>query len=152
ETRPPHGVMEGKGAYNKYARIPAGGAVLVLPLLEMAVRGIRPEPGDQPIGIADYGSSQGENSLAPPRGAVQTLRSHVGPDRPIFAYHIDQPSNDFNSLFDVLDADPDRYDRDEPNVFPSAIGRSFYGQVLPANYVHLGWCAYAAVWLSRVPG
>ena len=52
----------------------------------------------------------------------------------------------------MLDADPDRYVLDEPNVFPSAIGRSFYGQVLPADYVHLGWSSYAAVWLSRIPG
>lgn len=151
ETRLSHGVMEGKGAYNKYAKLPAGGAALALPLLEKAVRGIRLDAGDQPVVIADYGSSQGKNSLAPLRIAIKTLRSRLGSDRPILAYHIDQPSNDFNSLFEVLDADPDRYVLDEPNVFPSAIGRSFYGQVLPANYVHLGWSSYAAVWLSRVP-
>ena len=27
-----HGVMEGKGAYNRYAKLPAGGAALALPL------------------------------------------------------------------------------------------------------------------------
>jgi hypothetical protein len=102
--------------------------------------------------IADYGSSQGKNSLAPLRLAIKTLRARLGPDRPILTYHIDQPSNDFNSLFEVLDADADRYVLDEPNVFPSAIGRSFYSQVRPSDYVHLGWSSYAAVWLSRVPG
>jgi hypothetical protein len=66
-------------------------------------------------------------------------------------FHIDQPSNDFNTLFEVLDADPDRYALDEPNVFPGAIGRSFYESVLPPGSVDLGWCSYAAVWLSRVP-
>jgi hypothetical protein len=66
-------------------------------------------------------------------------------------YHIDQPSNDFKSLFEVLDADPDRYVLDEPNVFPAAIGRSFYENVLPPGSVHLGWSSYAAVWLSRIP-
>ena len=151
ESRLSHGVMEGKGAYNKYAKLPAGGAALALPLLEKAVRGIRLDTGDRPVVIADYGSSQGKNSLAPLRVAIKTLRSRLGSDRPILAYHIDQPSNDFNSLFELLDADPDRYVLDEPNVFPSAIGRSFYGQVLPANYAHLGWSSYAAVWLSRVP-
>jgi hypothetical protein len=151
-TRLSHGVMEGRGAYNRYAKLPAGGATLALPLLEKAVQGIRLDAGDQPIVIADYGSSQGKNSFVPLRVAIKTLRSRLGPDRPIFAYHIDQPSNDFNSLFEVLDADPDRYVLEEPNVFPAAIGRSFYGQVLPADYVHLGWSSYAAVWLSRVPG
>jgi hypothetical protein len=46
---------------------------------------------------------------------------------------------------------PDRYILDDPNVFPSAIGRSFYESVLPPSSVHLGWSSYAAVWLSRVP-
>jgi hypothetical protein len=152
DTRLAHGVMEGKGAYNKYATLPAGGAALALPLLEKAAREIPLDPKDLPVVIADYGSSQGKNSLAPVGLAIKTLRSRLGPDRPIFACHIDQPSNDFNSLFEVLDTDPDRYDLDEANVFPAAIGRSFYSQVLPAGYVHLGWSSYAAVWLSRIPG
>jgi len=37
QTALPHGVMEGKGAYNRYAKLPAGGAALALPLLEVAV-------------------------------------------------------------------------------------------------------------------
>jgi hypothetical protein len=152
ETRLSHGVMEGKGAYNRNAKLPAGGAALALPLLQKAARDIPLSSDSQPIVIADYGSSQGKNSLAPMRAAIQTLRSRLGPDRPIVVYHIDQPSNDFQSLFEVLDTDPDRYVLNEPNVFPSAIGRSFYGQVLPSDYVHLGWSSYAAVWLSRVPG
>jgi hypothetical protein len=35
-----HGVMEGKGAYNRYAKLPAGGGALALPLLENAVRNV----------------------------------------------------------------------------------------------------------------
>ncbi|MFZ0594076.1 MAG: hypothetical protein WAM39_26705 [Bryobacteraceae bacterium] len=150
-SMPNHGVMEGKGFYNRHARIPAGGAALALPLLEKAVESIELDRGDQPIVIADYGSSQGKNSLAPIRVAIENLRTRLDPNRPIFVFHIDQPSNDFNTLFEVLDADPDRYSLDEPNVFPCAIGRSFYEKVLPPQSVHLGWCSYAAVWLSRIP-
>jgi SAM-dependent methyltransferase len=152
ETKLSHGVMEGQGAYNKYAKLPAGGAALAMPLLESAVHGLHVAGEDRPLVIADYGSSQGKNSFAPLTLAIKTLRSRFGPARPIFTYHIDQPSNDFNSLFEVLDADPNRYTQGEPNVFPAAIGRSFYGQVLPAESVDLGWSSYAAVWLSRVPG
>jgi hypothetical protein len=65
--------------------------------------------------------------------------------------HVDQPANDFNTLFDLLHSDPETYSRDDPNVFPSAIGRSFYENVLPREQVALGWCCYAAVWLSRIP-
>jgi hypothetical protein len=50
-----------------------------------------------------------------------------------------------------LDADPNRYGVDEPEVYSAAIGKSFYEKVLPSGSVHLGWSSYAAVWLSRVP-
>lgn len=146
-----HGVMEGDGAYNQHARIPADGANLALPLLEQAVRNITLDGDDQPVVIADYGSSQGKNSLAPMRSAIAALRARLGSDRPISVVHVDQAANDFNTLFDVLHRDPDRYCLDDPNVFPFAIGRSFYENVLPSDYVHLGWSSYAAVWLSRVP-
>jgi S-adenosylmethionine-dependent carboxyl methyltransferase len=69
---------------------------------------------------------------------------------PICVVHIDQAANDFNTLFDVLHRDPERYSEDDPNVFPSAIGRSFYETVLPREHVHLAWSSYAAVWLSRI--
>jgi hypothetical protein len=82
---------------------------------------------------------------------ISGLRRRIGPDRAISVFHIDQASNDFATLFAVLDGDPDRYALNEPNVFPAAIGRSFYENVLPTGSVHLGWSSYAAVWLSRVP-
>ena len=147
----PFGVMEGKGSYNRHARIPAGGMALAMPLLEKSVRNTAIKPGDQPLVVADYGSSQGKNSLAPMRVVIRTLRETIGPNRPIFVFHVDQPANDFNTLFEVLDKDPDRYVLDEPNVFPCAIGRSFYENVFPQQHVHLGWSSYAAVWLSRIP-
>jgi hypothetical protein len=146
-----HGVMEGKGAYNRHARIPAGGAVLALPSLKEAVRKLAFDDWNIPVVLADYGSSQGKNSLAPMHLAIGILRERLGPEQPILVFHIDQPTNDFNTLFEVLATDADRYTLDEPNVYPCAIGRSFYENVLPPESVHLAWCSYAAVWLSRIP-
>ena len=146
-----HGVMEGKGAYNRHAQIPAGGAVLALPSLKEAVRKLAFDDSKTPVVLADYGSSQGKNSLAPMHLAIGILRERLGPERPVLVFHIDQPTNDFNTLFEVLAADADRYTLDEPNVYPCAIGRSFYENVLPPESVHLAWCSYAAVWLSRIP-
>jgi SAM dependent carboxyl methyltransferase len=151
ERESTHGVMEGGGSYNLHARVPAGGGNLALPLLEEAVRNITLDRGDEPVVIADYGSSQGKNSLVPMRAAIKTLRARLGPDRPVLVVHIDQAANDFNTLFNVLHNDPDRYSVDDPNIFPSAIGRSFYESVFPRGHVHLGWSSYAAVWLSRIP-
>jgi SAM dependent carboxyl methyltransferase len=148
---PSHGVMEGNGAYNRHAAIQAGAAALATPLLEKALREVSLGAEEQPVLIADYGSSQGKNSLGPMRVATQNLRARIGPNRPIFVYHIDQASNDFNSLFRVMTSDPERYALDVINVFPCAIGRSFYEQVLPARTVHLAWSCYAAQWLRRVP-
>ena len=151
QTMLPHGVMEGKGSYNKHAKLPGGGVALAIQFLEEAMRKISLDPGDQHVIIADYGSSQGRNSLPPMQIALRILRPRIRPDRAVFVFHIDQPSNDFNSLFEVLSCDPESYALEGANVFPCAIGRSFYEQVLPADSVHLGWSSYAAVWLSRVP-
>jgi hypothetical protein len=124
---------------------------LAIPFLEKAAVQIAFASEDRSVVIADYGSSQGKNSLAPIQIAIRNLRPRITPNRPIIVFHVDQPSNDFNSLFEVLSSDPDRYALDGANVFPCAIGRSFYEQVLPPDSVHLGWCSYAAVWLSRIP-
>jgi hypothetical protein len=151
ESRFSSAVMEGGGAYNRHATFQAAGARLAIPFLEKALREVSLDPADLPIVIADYGSSQGKNSLAPLRIAIENLRPRLGPNRPISVFHVDQPANDFNTLFEVLDVDPDSYALDDANVFPCAIGRSFYENVLPPDSVHLGWCSYAAVWLSRIP-
>ena len=146
-----YAVMEGGGSYNAHAKSQATGGILGLPFLEQAVREMAIREGNDPIVIADYGSSQGKNSLLPMRTAIRALRARVGVDRPITITHVDQPANDFNILFDLLHRDPERYGLDDPNVFPNAIGRSFYEQVFPPDSVDLGWSSHAAMWLSRVP-
>jgi hypothetical protein len=146
-----HGVMEGAGFYNRYAQLQAAGASLAAPFLEQAILDVALDAGDHPIVVADYGSSQGKNSMAPMQTAIKGLRKRVGQERPILVVHIDQPANDFNTLFDVLHRDPGRYSLGDANVFPSAIGRSFYENVFPKEHVHLAWSSYAAVWLSRIP-
>lgn len=148
----PHvSAMEGKGVYNRHATIPAAGGAQALPFFEEAARRIGLDPRDRPIVIADYGASQGKNSLAPMRAAIAALRGRAGPQRPIKVFHTDLPSNDFSTLFEVIQNDPDSYVQGEPYVFPCAIGRSFYQSVLPPDYVDLAWSSYAAVWLSQIP-
>ena len=118
--------MEGKGAYNSHAKLPAGGGALGLPHLQKAIEDIPLHPTAGPIVIADCGSSEGKNSLAPIKLAVEVLRKRAGPNRAVLVYHVDRPSNDFNFLFQVLDDDPDRYVVEETNIFPCSIGKSFY--------------------------
>ena len=103
------GVMEGDGAYNKHAKIQAEGAAVALPFLGNAVQNLALDAGYEPIVIADYGSSQGKNSLSPMRAAIRGLRERIAAERPIVVIHIDQAANDFNTLFAVLGADPEGF-------------------------------------------
>jgi hypothetical protein len=150
QSRISQNVMEGGGAYNQHARHQTAAASAAGQFLERAVRNLAIDHGVAPIVVADYGSSQGKNSQAPMRSAIESLRPRLAPTRPIFVYHIDQPSNDFNTLFQVLTGH-ESYMRKDAHVFPCAIGRSFYGQVLPPGSVDIAWSSYAAVWLSEIP-
>ena len=143
--------MEGDGAYNRHATVQAAGNTLALWHAREAASRVDIDPGHAPIVIADYGSSQGKNSLAPMRTVIETLRSRLGNDRPFMVCHVDLPINDFNTLFRTLDVDPDSYTRDAANVYACGVGRSFFGSVLPPHSVHFGWSAYAVQWLSCVP-
>lgn len=68
--------MEGKGSYNRYAKLPAGGAALALPFLEKAAQNVLIERRDGPIVIADYGSSQGKNSRSDGRRDPHLADAH----------------------------------------------------------------------------
>jgi hypothetical protein len=110
QNRISQSVMEGGGAYNQHARHQTAAASAAGQFLERAVRNLTIDHGVAPIVIADYGSSQGKNSQAPMRSAIESLRPRLAPTRPIFVYHVDQPSNDFNTLFETLTG-PESYTR-----------------------------------------
>ena len=145
----PAAAMQGGGFYNRHSTLQAANLGSALPLLVEAA-GTVPADGAM-IGIADYGASQGRNSMAPMAAAIDVLRPRIGPDRPITVSHVDLPSNDFASLFTLLDADPVSYLAGRAGVFPAAIGRSHFAQVLPAGSVDLGWSSNALHWMSRHP-
>src|ERR1700722_18243835 len=143
--------MEGHGAYNRSSRVQAAGSSPAVPLLEKAARKVQLATAPEPVVIADYGSSEGHNSLVPLSVAIGIFRERIGQERAVAVVHTDLPGNDFGALFQALVSDPASYLRDDPRVFPSAIGRSFYEQILPDSSVSLGWSSWAVQWLSRVP-
>jgi SAM dependent carboxyl methyltransferase len=144
--------MEGQGGYNRSSQVQAAGLSPAVPMLELAARTVTLPAGSQPIVIADYGSSQGHNSLLPLGTAITILRQRIGSDRAISVVHTDLPENDFSVLFETLNTDPNSYLRRDHAVFASAVGRSFYEQILPATSVTLAWSSWAVQWLSRAPG
>ena len=143
--------MEGGGGYNRHSAVQASGASPALPLLVQAAHDAPLPPGDATIVVVDYGSSEGRNSLAPMAASIHALRARSGSAHAISVVHTDLPGNDFGSLFQLLATDPASYLRDDPAAFASAIGRSFYEQILPSASVTLGWSAWAVQWLSRIP-
>lgn len=142
--------MQGGGFYNRNSTLQAANLTSALPLLEDAARSIAVD-GDRPLVIVDYGCSQGRNSMAPMRAAIEALRVRTGEGRAVEVVHTDLPSNDFTSLFTTLDDDPGSYLSGQSNVFPSAIGRSYFDPILPPSRVDLGWSSNALHWLSRNP-
>lgn len=144
--------MESQGGYNRSSQVQAAGLSPAVPMLERAARMATAPAEPQPIMIADYGSSEGQNSLAPLAAAINVLRERAGPDRAISVIHTDLPENDFTTLFETLNTDPNSYLRRDHRVFALAIGRSFYEQILPSSSITLGWSSWAVQWLSHAPG
>lgn len=140
--------MAAGGVYDRNSRIQSEGLRSGVALLRQAAdRVALPEPA-QSIVIADYGCSTGHNSLLPISTAIDVLRGRS--DQQIMVVHTDLPDDDFSTLFHTLADDPDTYTFHR-DVYPMAIGCSFYQQLLPADSVSLGWSSWSVAWLSATP-
>ena len=91
--------MEGKGAYNRSSSVQAVGSLPAVGLLERAARAVTLPPPPELVVIADYGSSEGHNSLVPMAAGISALRKRVGNERAIFVFHTDLPGQRFHSAF-----------------------------------------------------
>ena len=141
--------MAGGGQYNEHSTAQLSAAARALPLLRSAAA-VVPPTADGSLTVADYGCSEGRNSLAPVRAAIEEMRRVHSTDAPISVVHTDLPTNDFSSLFATVADDPGTYAG--PAVYTSAVGRSFYRQILPPRSVSLGWSSIALHWLSAAAG
>lgn len=137
--------------YTQSSRLQAAGLARAIATLTHTAEQVPLPTPPQPIVIADYGAANGHNSLRPMAEAIAVLRRRTRHDHAILVAHTDIPENDFSALFRTLDEDPDSYLHKDTASFASAIGRSFYGQIVPAMTVNLGWSSWATQWLSRVP-
>jgi hypothetical protein len=146
---PRHLAMEGSGFYNRNSAMQAAGIGRLMPFWESACRTV--EIRTEPLVIVDYGSSQGRNSMVPMRTAIEELRRRAGACTPIEVIHTDLPSNDFSSLFEALQDEPNSDMAGASGIFPSAIGRSYFDPILPPGRVHLGWNSWTMQWMSRSP-
>jgi salicylate 1-O-methyltransferase len=139
------------GSYTASSRLQAAGLSGAIELFEEAAKAVPLPRPPQPIVIADYGASTGHNSLLPIGAAIAAVRERTRPEHSVLVAHTDVADNDFTVLFQTLEGDPDSYLKRDAASFASAIGRSFYTQILPSNSVNLGWTSWAIQWLGRVP-
>ncbi|ORV14105.1 SAM-dependent methyltransferase [Mycobacterium celatum] len=137
--------------YTPSSRLQAAGLAPAVALFEQAAAEVPLPKPPQPIVIADYGAATGHNSLLPVCAAIAVIRRRTRPEHAILVTHTDLPGNDFTALFRTLSEDPDSYLHKDPASFSSAIGRSYYAQILPSSSVRLGWTSWATMWLSRTP-
>ena len=139
------------GSYTASSRLQAAGLPAAMAIFEKVADTVPLPRQPQPIVIADYGAATGHNSLLPMGAAIAVLRKRTRHDHSILVVHTDLPENDFTAMFQTLTDDPDSYLQKDKATFASAVGRSFYAQILPSNSVNLGWSSWAIQWLSRVP-
>ena len=137
--------------YTDATRLRAAGLAQAIAVFERAAEQVTLPKPPQPIVIADYGAANGHNSLKPLSAAIAVLRRRTRHDHAILVAHTDVPGNDFAALFETVADDPESYLYCDTATFTSAVGRSFYDQIVPSKMVNLGWTSWATQWLSRTP-
>ncbi len=139
--------MTGGGFYNANSAPQWNATEAVLPWLEDALAAM-PLAGDGPVTLADFGCSEGHNSIAVMQRAVDTLLPRT--KRPLQTIHSDLPTNDFSSLFRSLrSGEGSVYGSDR--VFSAAVGGSMYDQLLPPRSVLAATTFNAIAFFSRRP-
>ncbi|MFA3917225.1 hypothetical protein [Ruegeria hyattellae] len=97
--------------------------------------------------LVDYGCGPGMSAIETVRPAIETYRAQFA-DAPIAVCHSDQPGNDWNALFGLVNG-PDGYLSDNGPLRVEAAVGSFYDRLVAENSVSLGTCFFASHWLSH---
>lgn len=133
----------------------------MLHLLRETLDGVRLSSSDVPFVVADLGCSCGSNTIY----MVEVIIKHMteryeveaGCHPPEFsAFFSDLPSNDFNTLFQLLP--PHGGDSMEEclasdnhrSYFAAGVPGSFYRRLFPAKSVDVFYSAFSLHWLSQV--
>jgi hypothetical protein len=138
--------MTGGGFYNANSAPQWRSIEAVLPWLEDAVASL--PRGTGPLTLADFGCSEGHNSIRVMSRAVSTLLKTT--QRPIQTIHSDLPTNDFSNLFRELGS-AGRAAFGSKRVFSSAVGGSMFDQLLPPGSLHVAMSFNAIGFLSKMP-
>jgi cyclopropane-fatty-acyl-phospholipid synthase len=103
---------------------------------------------ERPVTVLDLGSSEGRNAVHVMATIVERLRRRTR--QPVQTIYSDLASNNFNQLFANLE-EARRGGLFPAGVYPSALGGSFYGLLLPSGTVHLATSFNSIHWLDQLP-
>src|SRR5262249_52478989 len=126
--------MKGAGYYDRHSEAQLSSIQALQDWVDDAVANLPLPDAAQPVTVLDLGSSEGGNAIRVMATIVEGLRRRTA--QPLRTIYSDLASNNFNQLFANLEAA--RRDGLVPaGVYPSAVGGSFYGPLLPPGTVHL---------------
>ncbi|CAF1035625.1 unnamed protein product [Adineta steineri] len=133
------------GSYNLNSRPQMAAIEASLPFIREGIDVLDISSSSTPLIIADFGAAHGLNSMYAMKTIIQYLKESkkIDDNKQIIVIHNDLPTNDWTSLFELLNKD---------NLyFGVANGRSFYEPCLPSNSFAIGYSSAAIHWLSRKP-
>jgi gibberellin A4 carboxyl methyltransferase len=140
--------MLGRGFYNRHSAPQWAAIDYALPWLEDALQSMNLPVAPDTIALADFGCSEGKNSIAAMQRMLPVLRKRT--TRPLAAIHSDLASNDFSALFTNLKVDG-RSAFPFDNVYSLAVAGSMYDQLLPPASLCVATTFNAIGYFSRRP-
>jgi gibberellin A4 carboxyl methyltransferase len=147
--------MKAGGFYDQHSSYQRVTVEALLSWIDQAVAGMTLPDETRVFTVADYGCSEGANSILAVGRVVNALRQRR-PVQPVCGIHSDLPTNNFNRLFANLhDVQTSNYLQERGvrrlHVWALATGASFYGSVLPPRSVQFALSFTAVIWMDRVP-
>ena len=140
--------MKGAGYYDQHSTAQMSSIQALEDWVEDAVASVPLPAPAEPVTVLDLGSSEGRNAIQGMVTIVAGLRQRTR--QPVRTVYSDLGSNNFNQLFANLE-EARRAGLFPAGVYPSAVGGSFYGPLLPPGTVHLATSFNAIQWLDRLP-
>ncbi|KAM6553720.1 hypothetical protein CsatB_014482 [Cannabis sativa] len=156
---------KGEASYANNSQAQALHAKSMLHLLEETLDGVQLNSAEVPFVVADLGCSCGNNTIYIVDVIIKHMikryeaLDHHHPPPEFSAFFSDLPSNDFNTLFQLLPplandggsmeeclaADTHR------SYFAAGVPGSFYKRLFPAKSIDVFYSAFSLHWLSQVP-
>lgn len=156
---------KGEASYVNNSQAQAQHARSVLHLLKETLDGVQLNCPKIPFAVVDLGCSCGSNTIY----MVDVIIKHMikryealGSESPEFsAFFSDLPSNDFNTLFQLLPPLTNIYggssmeeclaSNGHPSYFAAGVPGSFYRRLFPAASINFFYSSFSLHWLSQVP-